>query len=331
MEYRRDFLLLFSQIRGERPLSRGINYVPRKQYPFFTRRTNRKRRKYKLSHIAFVIPALLLNFVFFIYPFLQSAIMSFFDWPIIGEKLFIGFRNYVELFQDVQYWNALWFTLKYTILITPGLFIVGLVLALLINSRLRMVSLFRAIYFMPVVISMVSASLMWLWIYNDLYGLLNYYLLSLHIVQEPIHWMGDASTSLPAVSFMIVWKMSGFTMVILLSGLQGISEDIYESAQIDGANKWKQFLYITLPLLRPSIFLSLIISVIGSVLAFEQFLIMTNGGPSHSTTTVVHEIYNTSFKYFDFGYGSAMTVILLIILGAISIFQMKMMANPGES
>ncbi|MCJ7842145.1 sugar ABC transporter permease [Lederbergia sp. NSJ-179] len=312
-------------------MNRGTNYAAGKQESLLIKKTTRKRGKYKISHIAFVLPALLLNFVFFIYPFLQSVIMSFFDWPILGEKLFIGFQNYIELFKDIQYWSALWFTMKYTILITPGLFVVGLALAILINSRLRMISLFRAVYFMPVVISMVSASLMWLWIYNDLYGLLNYYLLRLHIIQEPIHWMGDASTSLPAVSFMIVWKMAGFTMVILLSGLQGISEDVYESAKIDGGNKWQQFLYITLPLLRPSIFLSLIISVIGSVLAFEQFLIMTNGGPSHSTTTVVHQIYNTSFKYFEFGYGSAMTVILLVILGIISVFQMKMMKNPGES
>ena len=291
----------------------------------------KRKRKYKLSHLLFILPAVLLNVVFFIYPFIQSFIMSFFDWPLLGEKVFIGIENYLNLFRDKEFWNTLWFTTKYTLLITPTLFLVGLVLALLINNRLRGTALFRAVYFMPVVISMVSSSLMWLWMYNDIYGLINFYLMEFKLIEYPIHWMGNAGTSLPAISFMIVWKMAGFTMVILLSGLQSISQEVYEAAKTDGATKWQQFLYVTLPLLKPSIGLSLIISVIGSVLAFEQFLIMTNGGPSSTTTTVVHHIYNTSFKYFHFGSGSAMTIILLIILILLSVFQMKLLRSPEEN
>lgn len=297
------------------------NFVLKKKY----------KKKFKYSHLLFVIPAMALNSIFFVYPFFQSIVMSLYDWPLIGERVLLGLGNYIKLFNDSNFWSSLWFTIKYTIMITPGLFILGLCLALLINSRLKINSLFRAIYFAPVVISMVASSLMWLWIYNDIYGLLNYYLLAFNFVSEPVNWMGSSSTSLPAVSFMIVWKMAGFTMIILLSGLQSIPEEVYESSKTDGANKMQQLFYITLPLLKPSIGLSLIISVIGSVLAFEQFLIMTNGGPASSTTTAVHYIYNTSFKYFDFGYGSAMTVILLIILAVFSIFQVRMLRNPGDT
>lgn len=286
------------------------------------------KKHYKLSHIAFIIPAMLLNLIFFVYPLIQSFIMSFYEWPVIGEKLFIGLQNYLKLFQDGSYWTSLWFTTKYTILVTPALFLVAFALALLINNTLKGVTFFRTIYFAPVVISMVSCSLMWLWIYNDLYGILNYYLLELNIINNSINWMGQSSTSLPAITFMVAWKMAGFTMIILLAGLQGISEEVYEASKIDGASKIQQIIYITVPLLKPSIALSLVVSVIGSVLAFEQFLIMTNGGPSQSTTTVVHTIYNTSFKYYELGYGSAMTFILLIILVALSVFQLKILKDP---
>jgi multiple sugar transport system permease protein len=288
------------------------------------------KRKNKLTHLAFVLPAVFLNLIFFVYPLFQSLVMSFYNWPILGEKVFIGLKNYVNLFQDQTYWNSLLFTLKYTLITTPSILIIAFLLALLINNKLPGVTLFRSIYFVPVVISMVATSLMWLWIYNDVYGVLNYILLSLNIVQEPIIWMGNASTSLPAIVFMITWKMSGFTMIILLSGLQSISEEVYEAANMDGASKWQQIRYLTIPLLKPSIALSLVVSVIGSVLAFEQFLIMTHGGPSNTTTTVVHLIYNTSFKYFNLGYGSAMTTVLLIILIVLSYFQFKVMRDPVE-
>lgn len=286
------------------------------------------RKKYKLSHIIFVLPAIVLNLVFFIYPLLKSLIMSFYNWPVIGQKTFLGLQNYLKLFQDDAFWTALWFTAKYTLLVTPAIFIVAFVLALFINNKLPGVAIFRSIYFMPVVISMVACSLMWMWVYNDLYGVLNYYLVEFNIISKPLNWLGQASTSLPAITFMIAWKMAGFTMIILLAGLQSISEEVYEASKMDGASKFQQILYITTPLLKPSIALSLVVSVIGSVLAFEQFLIMTKGGPAQATTTAVHMIYNTSFKYFQLGYGSAMTIILLIILVLLSVVQFKFLKDP---
>jgi multiple sugar transport system permease protein len=291
---------------------------------------SRGKRKLKLGHLAFVLPAVLLNLVFFVYPLVQAFVMSFYDWPVLGRRTFVGLKNYSDLLQDQRYWDAMWFTFKYTLVVTPAILVVAFVLAMLINNRLPGTVVFRSVYFLPVVISLVTASLLWLWIYNDLYGILNYYLLQLGVIDKPVFWMGQASTSLPAVSLMITWKAAGFTMIILLAGLQSIPDEVYEAARIDGADRWQLIRHITIPLLTPSIALAMIISVIGSVLAFEQFLIMTRGGPSNSTTTVVQWIYNTSFKYFELGYGAAMTFVVLALLVLLSLVQLRILRSRAE-
>lgn len=293
-----------------------------------------RRKKGKLHKsvipFLFICPAVVINLLFFCLPFLQSLTMSFFEWPLLGEKTFVGLENYQTLLTDGQFRTSLLFTLKYTLFVTPALFFVAFVLALLIDGKFKGVTLFRTIYFSPVVISMTSCSLIWLWIYNDLYGILNYILQELHIVDDPILWMGTEKTSLPAIVFMITWKMAGFSMLIILAAFQSVDTEVYESASIDGASKARQFFHITLPIIRPQVGLALIMSVIGSVLAFEQFLIMTKGGPTETTTTLVHYIYNTSFKYYNFGYGSAMTIVLLIIMLLLSAAQMRLLKDPTE-
>ncbi len=293
-----------------------------------------KRKKGKLHKsvipFLFICPAVVINLLFFCLPFLQSLTMSFFEWPLLGEKTFVGLENYQTLLADDQFRTSLLFTLKYTLFVTPALFLVAFVLALLIDGKFKGVTLFRTLYFSPVVISMTSCSLIWLWIYNDLYGILNYILQELHIIDDPILWMGTEKTSLPAIVFMITWKMAGFSMLIILAAFQSVDTEVYESASIDGASKARQFFHITLPIIRPQVGLALIMSVIGSVLAFEQFLIMTKGGPTETTTTLVHYIYNTSFKYYNFGYGSAMTIILLIIMLLLSFAQMRLLKDPTE-
>ena len=293
-----------------------------------------KNKKGKLHRsvipFLFICPVIVMNLIFFCLPFLQSLAMSFFEWPLLGEKTFVGLGNYQTLLADDQFWTSLLFTMKYTLFVTPALFLMAFILALLIDGKFKGVTLFRTIYFSPVVISMTSCSLIWLWIYNDLYGILNYILQKLHIIDEAILWMGSEKTSLPAIVFMITWKMAGFSMLIILAAFQSVDTEVYESAAIDGASKARQFFHITLPIIRPQVGLALIMSVIGSVLAFEQFLIMTKGGPTETTTTLVHYIYNTSFKYYNFGYGSAMTIVLLMIMLALSFAQMRLLKDPTE-
>lgn len=293
-----------------------------------------KNKKGKLHRsvipFLFICPVIVMNLIFFCLPFLQSLAMSFFEWPLLGEKTFVGLGNYQTLLADDQFRTSLLFTMKYTLFVTPALFLMAFILALLIDGKFKGVTLFRTIYFSPVVISMTSCSLIWLWIYNDLYGILNYILRKLHIIDEAILWMGSEKTSLPAIVFMITWKMAGFSMLIILAAFQSVDTEVYESAAIDGASKARQFFHITLPIIRPQVGLALIMSVIGSVLAFEQFLIMTKGGPTETTTTLVHYIYNTSFKYYNFGYGSAMTIVLLLIMLALSFAQMRLLKDPTE-
>lgn len=288
----------------------------------------KQKHGFQLAAYLFIMPAVILNALFFIIPFLQSLLMSFYDWPLLGKKSFVFLRNYIQLFQDAQFWNSLLFTLKYALFVTPCLFVLAFILALLVNGTFCGVNLFRSLYFAPVVISMTCCSMVWLWIYNDLYGVLNYILQASGLIKDPILWMNSASTSLPAVIFMVTWKMAGFSMLIILAAFQTVDEEIYEASSVDGAGKVKQFFCITLPIIKPHAALALILSVIGSVLAFEQFLIMTKGGPAQDTTTIVHYIYNTSFKFFKLGYGSSMTIILLIVLGALSYFENKVLKDP---
>jgi len=290
-----------------------------------------KNKKGETLNFLFILPAVLLNLMFFIWPFVRALYMSFYDWSLMGNKKFIGLGNFIEAFHDEKFINSLIFTLKYAVIVTPCLFIVAFALALLVNQNFKGVTIFRTIYFAPVVISMTTCSLVWLWIYNDLYGVLNYILDKLGIISENILWMNSADTSLPAIVFMITWKMAGFTMLILIGAFQTIDEEVYEAASIDGASKIQKFTRITLPMIKSYIALAMIISVIGSVLAFEQFSIMTKGGPSSSTTTTVHYIYNTSFKYFHFGYGSAISMILLVILLGLSYFQMAALKDPTDN
>ena len=284
-----------------------------------------KNKKGKLHRsvipFLFICPVIVMNLIFFCLPFLQSLAMSFFEWPLLGEKTFVGLGNYQTLLADDQFRTSLLFTMKYTLFVTPALFLMAFILALLIDGKFKGVTLFRTIYFSPVVISMTSCSLIWLWIYI---------LQKLHIIDEAILWMGSEKTSLPAIVFMITWKMAGFSMLIILAAFQSVDTEVYESAAIDGASKARQFFHITLPIIRPQVGLALIMSVIGSVLAFEQFLSMTKGGPTETTTTLVHYIYNTSFKYYNFGYGSAMTIVLLLIMLALSFAQMRLLKDPTE-
>ena len=196
------------------------------------------------------------------YIFLSSvftvACHAFFEWPLLGEKTFVGLGNYQTLLADDQFRTSLLFTMKYTLFVTPALFLMAFILALLIDGKFKGVTLFRTIYFSPVVISMTSCSLIWLWIYNDLYGILNYILQKLHIIDEAILWMGSEKTSLPAIVFMITWKMAGFSMLIILAAFQSVDTEVYESAAIDGASKARQFFHITLPIIRPQVGLALI-------------------------------------------------------------------------
>ena len=275
-------------------------------------------RRRKLTGFVFVLPTVSFVLIFFIVPLLLTAYMSLHDWPLFGDRSYVGLENYAQLGKDRQYLKSLDFTFRYTLLITPPIFILGFILASLVRRNIRFIGIYRTIFFLPVVIGLGVSSLLWVWMLDDRIGIFNKLLLDFHLVPKAQLFLGRPNTAMNVVILSVVWKTVGFTMILLLAGLQGIPEELYESAEVDGAGYFRKLFYITLPLMRRTIALALILSVIGSVLSFDQFYIMTRGGPRNSTISIVYWIFNNSFTYFKMGYGSAMSIVLLGILVVLS-------------
>jgi multiple sugar transport system permease protein len=220
----------------------------------------------------------------------------------------------------------------YTVLVTFALFAVAFPLALLVDRPLRAAGFFRTIYFMPVVIGFGAASTLWLWLLNPDSGVFAQLLRSLHLVSAAPRPIESFWPALGVIILMVVWKSAGFTMVILLTGLQSVPGEIIEAAKIDGANAWSRFRNITLPLMRNSVLLALVLNVTSSMLAFDQFFVITQGGPQNSTITAVFQIYLASFSSYRLGYGSALSLVLLVVLVAISSIQLAFLrTRPEES
>ena len=241
--------------------------------------------------------------------------------------MFIGLDNYSKLLSDKQFWSSLWFTTRYTVLITPIIFICAFGLAMLVNVPLRGIGLFRTAFFLPTVIGLGTSSLLWVWLLNDRVGAFNGLLLALGIIKTPIVWLGDPNLAMLAVIVSVVWKTVGFTMVLLLTGMQAIPQEIYHAAMVDGASALARIRFITLPLLRRTIALALVLSVIGSYLGFDQFYILTHGGPQNQTISVVYWIFNNSFTYYKLGYGAALSIVLLVVLVLLSIGQLYLLRD----
>ena len=270
----------------------------------------------KLTGFFFVLPSVAFVAVFFIVPLALTLFMSLHDWPLFGDRAYIGFGNYTELTSDRQFAKSLGFTLRYTLLITPPIFVLGFILASLVRHNIPLIGIFRTVFFMPVVIGLGVSSLLWVWLLDDRVGIFNKLLLDLNLVGKAQLFLGRPDTAMNVIIVSVVWKTVGFTMILLLAGLQAIPAELYESAEVDGAGYFRKLFYITLPLMRRTIALALILSVIGSALAFDQFYIMTRGGPRNSTISIVYWIFNNSFTYFNMGYGAAMSIVLLLILVA---------------
>ena len=275
----------------------------------------------KLTGLLFVLPTVLFVAVFFIIPLAMTLFMSFHDWPLIGEQTWIGTENYSELANDRQYLKSLDFTFRYTLFVTPPIFILGFILASLVSQKIRFIGVFRTIFFLPVVIGLGVSSLVWVWMLDQRVGIFNKILLDLNLIAKPQLFLAKPATAMNVIILSVVWKTVGLTMILLLAGLQSIPDELYESADVDGAGYFRKLIYITLPLLRRTIALALILSVIGSVLAFDQFYIITRGGPRNSTISIVYWIFNNSFTYWKMGYGAAMSIVLLGILVALSSIQ----------
>jgi ABC-type sugar transport system permease subunit len=265
-----------------------------------------------------IAPVFIYNMIFRIVPIFASLYLSFTDFSGFGKANFVGISNYLRALTDSEFWNAVLKTSQFSAEVLPLNMIISLLLALLVNNSIRGVGIFRAIYYLPVITPMVAASMIWIWLYDAQFGILNY-LLSLFNIQ-PINFLKDTKWALHSLVVMRVWRGVGWNMLIYLAGLQGIPRFLYEAASIDGATKFKRFLKITLPLLRPVHIYVLIVGLASTLQTFTEVYVMTGGGPLQSTTTVGLLVYRTAFDYMNMGYASAMSFILGIIIMVLSIF-----------
>jgi multiple sugar transport system permease protein len=277
---------------------------------------------------AFLTPALLLIAVFFFLPVLAALLLSFTDFDIyalgdLDRLRLVGFSNYLHLLQSPLFWTALGNTCYFVVVGGPLSVAVSLGAALLVNSRLtRFPGLFRTAFFLPVVTTLVAVAVVWRYLYHPRYGLLNYALSLLGI--DPIDWLGDPDWAMPAIVLLAVWKNFGFNMIIFIAGLQTIPTQLYEAARIDGAGAWREFRYITLPLLGPTFLFVALMTMIGYFQVFAEPYVMTQGGPANRTLTVVLLMYEEGFRWWNMGYASAMAFVLFALILAGTALQLKL-------
>jgi multiple sugar transport system permease protein len=277
------------------------------------------------SHVGllYVAPALAFVLTFTVYPFAQMVWMSLHNWSLIAPKKYIGFGNFVKAWNDPQVWTSLEFTLKYTLFITPILMILGYLIALLTAENRPLRQFTRSVVFAPVVIGLGASSLLWYWLFSYDFGLINRVLIDVGLIARPVVWFGaDADISMWAVIVSIVWKVIGFGTILFVAAIHAIPGEIGEAAMVDGASYWQRVRAITLPLTAKTILLVTLVSVIGSLLAFDQFYIMTAGQPRNLTATSVFLIYLNSFPYLKLGYGAALSLILAGIILVCTFLQM---------
>lgn len=272
--------------------------------------------------LAFLSPSLVMLLGFWIGPMLGTVWVSLQDWNLIGTPSFVGLDNYVELWHDRAFHAALGHTLGYLAGYLPLVLVGGLAVALLLDAKLPAMTLYRAAFFLPVITSWVAVSLLWKWLLNPAAGLVNRMLEALGVPGPG--WWTSPDWAIPSVILASVWKDLGFVAVILLAGLQAIPGDVVEAATLDGAGPWRRLRSITLPLLSPSLFFVVVISLINGFQVFDQVWVMTEGGPGGASSVVVEQIVKYAFSYGRVGYASAMSIVLFAVILVVTAVQLRL-------
>lgn len=285
---------------------------------------NKKKRQELLWGIGMVAPTIIGLLVLNIIPIFQTLKMSFYKSGDFGRgDIFVGWANYQKLFADPEVWQATWNTIKYTLLVVPITVIFAIVLAVLLNSNIKGKHLYRTIYFLPMVAAPAAVTMVWKWLYNTDFGLINHFLSQLGIGK--VDWIEDPNVALYSIAAIGIWSTVGYSMILILAGLQEIPKDYYEAATIDGASPIKQFFFITLPMLSPTLFFVVVTSIIQAMQVFDAIYMMVGiTSPAYQkTVSLVYLFYNNSFKYADKGYGSTIIMLLLVMILLITAAQMK--------
>ncbi len=282
----------------------------------------REQRRSAVAYL-FLLPYLVIFIVFLLIPAIASLFISFTNWRILGDPQWVGLQNFQGLFTDNQFWLAFRNTLAFTAITVPFLTLGGLGLAVLLNMRLRGRLISRTIIFIPYAIMVTVVGILWRWIYDQNFGLLNYYLGQIAPQFQALPWLTSVQRALPAIALTTVWWQIGTNMIIYLAGLQEIPEELYEAARIDGANGWQQFIFITMPGLYLMHIFVIPMSVISSLRVFGQVMVMTAGGPIGSTYTIVQHLYNKGWVNQYMGEAAAVGVFLFAITFLLTVFQLR--------
>ena len=289
----------------------------------------KRSTKQKLTPYLFVLPNVLVFAIFIIYPAFYGLYISFTKWDIISSPDFIGISNYINIFNNPQFLDTLKRTFIYVGFSVPIMFVLALTLAIGLDKKIRGRSAFRAIFYMPAMLSFIIIGVSWKWILGDNFGVLNYILEAIGL--QPISWLTTPTLAFIVVILVTVWARAGYFMVIFLAGLQGISSIYYEAAEIDGASRWQKFRHITLPMLKPTSLVVLVLSTITVFKMFDLVIALTQGGPGRATTFLVQDIYLMAFERGNLGLASAMSVVLFVILSILTIIQFKVSARGGSA
>lgn len=283
---------------------------------------------YKASHawMFLLVPGLFL-IVFTLLPSMGALGLSFTNYSIFAPIKWLGLQNYSEVLRDREFWNAIGTTISYWLLVTPALIILPVFLAILVNREVRGIAIYRLIYYFPVLVSVVVTAMLWKWMFQT-DGIVNY-LLSVFGIQ-PKAWLTSKELVIPSLAIVTIWQGLGYYMLFYLSGLQTIPKELYEAADIEGANFWKKQWHITFPLLRPVIFFVAVVSTMSAFKEFTLMLTMTNGGPIGASTTVVFLVFEKAFEQLQMGYASAISCLLFLIILFITILNQRLLEKDDQ-
>jgi multiple sugar transport system permease protein len=282
--------------------------------------------------VLFLLPSVLILGVFSFYPIVDVIRLSLYKWDNMGPvRTFVGGDNFRALLGSARFWNSLAVTFEYALVVTAASIVGGLVLAVLLNQRWLVArSMWRSLYFLPTITPTVAAAMVWLLLFNPGIGYVNVVLRAVGIAGP--NWLGDQTWALPTIMLLGIWRRIGFNLVIYLAALQSLAMEQYEAAEVDGATAWQRFWYLTVPLVRPTTAMLVILGIADSFLVFDQIMVLTRGGPAGATEVIGYFMYLNAFTFFKMGYGAAIAVVMLVVIAGLTLVQWRFSGfGVGES
>lgn len=290
--------------------------------------TVRSKKKSIILGYLFFAPFAVFFLIFRLIPFFNAVKLIFYKWDILGTPKFVGFNNFRKMFSDSTFWSSLWHTFYFTILVVPAIVIISFLIAVLINGKVNLKNFLRSAFYIPNTLSISVVCLTWGMLYNKYFGI--FAQVSKFFGLEPLNWLGDPRWAMPAIAITTIWWTMGFCIILYIAGLQQIPSSYYEAADLDGANGWQKLFFITIPLLKRTHSLVIVMQILASLQIFGQVFIMTGGGPAGKTRVLLQYVYEQGFRYFKMGYAQTMVFVLFLIMIGFAYLQIRLMMGKEE-